>query len=222
MIASVSKASAITGQIVFTFATCAAVVIAGGGLSFLERPVGIAYLTLWFLWWLVAAIGRTRGVTSVYDRTQRILMPVFYVLLLVGLIIAVPWEYAHFNRPIPRDRPSAYFGLLLFAGGVILQGMALRALGAFYTSRLGIQLAHRLVTSGPYRYVRHPGYLSSVICLFGISFALSSLIALGIAVVTIPILRWRLKFEEKMLLEAFGEEYRAYMRKTRRLIPLVY
>jgi protein-S-isoprenylcysteine O-methyltransferase Ste14 len=51
---------------------------------------------------------------------------------------------------------------------------------------------------------------------------LSSLIAIGLSILFIPILIWRIGREEEMLLTQFGEEYRAYMVKTRRLIPLIY
>jgi len=51
---------------------------------------------------------------------------------------------------------------------------------------------------------------------------LSSVIAIGLSILFIPILVWRIEREEEMLLTEFGEEYRAYMLKTRRLIPLTY
>jgi len=50
----------------------------------------------------------------------------------------------------------------------------------------------------------------------------SSLIAIGLSILFIPVLIWRIGREEEMLLTEFGEEYRAYMLETRRLIPLIY
>jgi len=52
--------------------------------------------------------------------------------------------------------------------------------------------------------------------------ALSSLIAIGLSILFIPVLIWRIEREDNMLLTELGEEYRAYMLKTRRLIPLIY
>jgi len=52
--------------------------------------------------------------------------------------------------------------------------------------------------------------------------ALSSLIAIGLSILFIPVLIWRIEREEEMLLTEFGEEYGSYVLKTRRLIPLIY
>ena len=94
-------------------------------------------------------------------------------------------------------------------------------LHGLYTSRLGVQPGHRVVTNGPYRLVRHPGYLGAILCLIGIGLALSSLIAILLPVLFVPILVWRIGREEEMLLEEFGQDYRTYMQKTKRLIPMV-
>jgi len=54
------------------------------------------------------------------------------------------------------------------------------------------------------------------------SLTFSSPIAIGLSILFIPVLIWRIGREEEMPLTEFGEEYRAYMLKTRRLIPLIY
>lgn len=70
--------------------------------------------------------------------------------------------------------------------------------------------------------MRHPSYLGAILCLTGMGLALSSLIAIGLSILFIPVLIWRIEREDNMLLTELGEEYRAYMLKTRRLIPLIY
>lgn len=52
--------------------------------------------------------------------------------------------------------------------------------------------------------------------------SMSSLIAVVLSILFVPILIWRIHHEEGMLLTEFGDEYRNYMRKTKRLVPLVY
>jgi len=197
------------------------VVALGGGAAFIRRPVGALYVALWVVWGLVTALGRGRGVASLYDKSQRVFTAVGGPIM-IGLIVAAPWEYARFAGPIPRDGPLAWVGLALFAAGDLLQAAAMRALHGLYMSRLGVQPGHRLVTSGPYGFVRHPGYLGAILCLTGTALTLSSVIAIGLSILFIPILVWRIEREEEMLLTEFGEEYRAYMLKTRRLIPLTY
>ncbi len=197
------------------------IVVAGGGEAFLRRPVGAVYLALWTLWWLANALGRPRGVRSRHNRRQRVVVAVG-VVALVLLVAGSPWEYTHFDGPIPRDGPLAWAGLLLFASGIALQSAAMWTLHGVYTSRLGIQPGHRVVTHGPYCLVRHPGYLSNMMSMTGIGLALSSLIGLALAVLVIPLILWRIAREEEMLVAEFGDEYRAYRRRTRRLVPLVY
>ena len=180
------------------------------------------YLALWTGWWLLIAARRQRGVASTYDRSQRLILSLGIVAL-VALVLGPPWEYAHFSGPIPRDGPLAWLGLAVFAGGIALQVAAFRALGSLYTSRLGMQPGHRLVTGGPYRWVRHPGYLSNIVCLAGMGLALSSLIGLGLALLVVPLIVQRIGSEEEMLAAEFGAEYERYRRQTRwRLLPLLY
>jgi protein-S-isoprenylcysteine O-methyltransferase Ste14 len=206
------------GLLGFVLATCAAIIAAGGGWPFLGRPVAIAYLALWLVWWLAIALGRQRGVESEYDRSQAGIL-VLGILALVVLIVAVPWEYGRFSGPIPRDGWLAWMGLALFALGIGLQVAAFRSLRGMYTSRLGIQPEHRLVSSGPYRVIRHPGYLCNILCLAGIGLAMSSLLGLGVSLAVIPLILARIRQEESMLLAEFGDAYRQYQSRTRRFIP---
>jgi protein-S-isoprenylcysteine O-methyltransferase Ste14 len=212
----------LAGLLFFLLLCCIAIVLAGGGWSFLRRPVGVVYLALWIAWWLLIAAGRQRGAPSAYDRSQRLIYALG-VAALASLVILPPWEYAHFTGPIPRDGPLAWAGLALFGAGIGLQAAAFRALRGLYTSRLGMQPGHRLVTSGPYRLVRHPGYLSNLACLAGIGLALSSLAGLGLTLLVVPLIVRRIEGEEEMLAAEFGEEYERYRQRTRwRLLPPVF
>jgi protein-S-isoprenylcysteine O-methyltransferase Ste14 len=99
---------------------------------------------------------------------------------------------------------------------------AMRVLGRLYTSTLGIQHEHRLVTTGPYKYIRHPGYLGEVMSMFSVGLSLSSIVGLILGVASLVLVLVRIKPEEEMLIEHFGKEYQSYMRKTKRLIPFIY
>ncbi len=211
------------GRIVFVAVSSVIVAIAGGGAAFIQRPVGAVYLTLWVIWWIATMLGRKSGIPLAYDRSQRAVVIALSIVIVPVLIIAPSWEYVHLSGPIPRDGLLSWVGLLLFAWGILLMSLAMRALGNAFTVRLGVQPGQSLVTSGPYRLVRHPGYLSYIFSLTGIGLSLSSLIALGLAILAIPFLLWRIQHEEQMLVVEFGEEYKTYKKQTKwRLIPLVY
>jgi protein-S-isoprenylcysteine O-methyltransferase Ste14 len=173
------------------------------------------------MWWLVIAVGRQRGAKSGYNKSQQTVLALG-ILALIGLIVLPPLEYAHFTGPIPRDGILAWSGLCLFAVGIALQSAAFWALRGFYTSRLGMQPGHRLVTAGPYRWVRHPGYLSNLLYLVGMGLALSSIAGLILTAFVVPLILWRIRCEEEMLVAEFGEAYEVYRQQTRwRLIPLL-
>jgi len=184
------------GRFVFIAASCVIIVVAGGGTAFLRRPVGTLYLAFWVVWWVVTSLGRQIGAPSAYDKTQRLIVIISSVVSVPLLTVAPPWEYARFAGPIPRDGPLAWTGLTLFAAGIALQAAAMWALRGMYTVRLGMQPGHRLVTSGPYQLVRHPGYLSYIVSMTGIGLALSSLVGLGLAILVVPFILWRVQGEE--------------------------
>ncbi|MDM7913465.1 MAG: isoprenylcysteine carboxylmethyltransferase family protein [Methanotrichaceae archaeon] len=211
----------VIGRLIFAAITCLIVVIIAGGEEFLSQPLGMVYLVLLLLWMATLAIGRKTGVRSAYDSRQRGVYALLAVIYLVVLFV-VPWEYAHFSGPIPRGSLLAWAGLTVFALGIFFRSWAVWALHGFYTARLGIQPGHRLITTGAYGLVRHPGYLGEIASVLGMSLALSSLIGLAMTILLFPLLIRRMETEEEMLLAQFGNEYREYMQRTKRLIPGIY
>ena len=77
-----------------------------------------------------------------------------------------------------------------------------------------------LITSGPYRFVRHPIYTAFVLIL-GSTFLISANWFIGFAWLGMTVLEVasRIGFEESLMLEYFGDQYREYMKKTGRLLP---
>ena len=77
-----------------------------------------------------------------------------------------------------------------------------------------------LVTTGPYRLVRHPIYLGLALLAMGQALAFASWPALMIVLCGIvPTFAWRARAEEKLLNGTFGERYAAYRQRTRMIIP---
>lgn len=212
----------VLGRLIYIISTSLILVFAGGGRSFLNKPVGIIYLILWVLWWVITFIGRQRGEDTKYDMGQKMLVNITGIISIPFLIVVPSWEYSFGYGLLPRDGVLSWIGLGVFAFGIIMQAIAMWQLRGFYTVRLGIQPEHRLVTSGIYRFLRHPGYLSYIISIFGIGLSLSSFFTLVFAVFIVIFILWRIKGEEDMLLAEFGDEYRTYMKSTKRLIPFIY
>jgi protein-S-isoprenylcysteine O-methyltransferase len=93
----------------------------------------------------------------------------------------------------------------------------------FFTVNVAIAANHRLIDTGPYRFVRHPSYTGALMAFLGLALCLANWASL--AVMLIPVflvfLR-RMRVEEGVLLQALGAHYREYMHRTKRLIPAVY
>lgn len=79
--------------------------------------------------------------------------------------------------------------------------------------------AHRLVTSGPYRWVRHPLYSMGMVSYLGFALIAENGLLAALAVLVFALLVVRLPKEEARLLERFGQEYRAYMQRTGKFLP---
>lgn len=90
------------------------------------------------------------------------------------------------------------------------------------TSRLQIVENQKLAKNGPYKYIRHPLYLGEILRNFGFVIIFSS--AYGFLFITIGtiFLLFSINMEEKMLVDAFGQEYTNYKRTTKKLIPYIY
>lgn len=143
-----------------------------------------------------------------------------------GFILAIfgaPMEYLFLPALLPQTAWFPALGLALVILGIILLVWARRAIQGQFTGHLEIQAEHRLVQDGPYRIVRHPAYLGYLLLAFGIGIGYSSLIAIAAMVaLLLPGLVYRIRVEEELLIEAFGEDYRRYARRTRRLFPGVW
>lgn len=88
-----------------------------------------------------------------------------------------------------------------------------------WSAQLQLTQGHHLVTTGPYAFIRHPLYAA----MFGWAVSLVLLTAnwifLAMAVLSIAGTIRRVPYEEQMMIEAFGDEYKTYMQRTGRFIP---
>lgn len=114
---------------------------------------------------------------------------------------------------------------VLLGYGAMLTGIALtgwaQAVNPFFEPGVRIQSERhqRVIDSGPYRFVRHPGYVAAILLFFGMAIALGSLWALVPAVIASMLLVVRTDWEDR-LLQAELRGYLEYIRRVRfRLIP---
>ncbi len=106
------------------------------------------------------------------------------------------------------------------AGSFALRRWAIATLGRFWSLHVEIRAEHELVRGGPFRWVRHPTYLSMVLELLAAGLLLHAYVALLVSLlVFVPALCWRVRLEEVALVEKFGAAYEEYTRSTPALFP---
>jgi protein-S-isoprenylcysteine O-methyltransferase Ste14 len=159
-----------------------------------------------------AASVKTKPGKDVSTLTNFVLMPVAVIAILLG--------YARIG-PLPHW--LFYPGLTLWLLGLAFTVWAYRSLGRFFSLDVQMQNDHRVVDTGPYRLLRHPGYAGFSLGLLGLGVALQSWVSvLVLLLATIAALAYRVHIEEKFLVAELGDEYVQYMARTRRLVPYVW
>ena len=139
----------------------------------------------------------------------------------------IPFFYVVSGRPRFADysfQPvMAWLGAALFVGALWLFYKVHRELGRNWSDSLEVREQHALVTDGLYRYVRHPMYTAFFMWAVAQVLLLPNWIAGPAGLVGFGTLfLFRVGREEQMMLDNFGDAYRAYMKRTARLIPGIY
>lgn len=122
--------------------------------------------------------------------------------------------------PLPVPFFWRVIGVVIAWGGMLLRLWAVLTLGRFFTTKVQVRPEQRVITTGPYRFVRHPSYLGLLILFFGLGLGLGDL-ASAVVMVVLPavgIIK-RIMVEEAALCAALGDSYIDYSKGRARLIP---
>lgn len=143
------------------------------------------------------------------------------LVFILALLVTI-WDSVQVQGMIYRFGIVNAVGLGLFVTGVSIRLMARRTLGRYFSHVLRTLQKPELIKHGIYKHFRHPAYLGSLLLSSGIPMIFSSLYGFFLMLGLIPCFLYRIKIEESMLIEKFGDEYREYMKKTKKIIPFIY
>ncbi|UTA66955.1 isoprenylcysteine carboxylmethyltransferase family protein [Emticicia sp. 21SJ11W-3] len=116
-----------------------------------------------------------------------------------------------------------YLGSFMLFCGLYLRLKAMHQLKKFFTNEVRVDKDWKLIQTGLYQYVRHPSYTGAIITMLGTSVLFESWLSLTVSVfLLLAVYLYRIKLEEKLLIAHFGDEYRAYMKRTWALIPYIF
>lgn len=151
------------------------------------------------------------------DRLSTMALSLAMLVPLLGFILAMK---GRLPNTLPGMPATAWVGVIVGACGFSLRLWSLLLLRERFTRTLLVQSGHQIERKGPYRFIRHPGYLGSLLCLNGIALASgNALVATASILATGVAYRYRIRVEDAMLVKAFGEDYERYRRSTGALIP---
>jgi len=168
--------------------------------------------------------------TGAPDRKSTLVVSVSGAVPVLGFVLAMkanspglsPWIPHWFREAVVPGLPFvAWIGVLLGVVGLALRLLAVLTLRERYTRTLLVANEHTIERNGPYRWVRHPGYLGSLLCLNGIALASGNVVTLSASLVaTAAAYSYRIKVEDAMLVAALGHPYVEYRQHVRALLPV--
>ncbi len=182
--------------------------------------LAIAGLLVW-VGYEVVLRRRDRDATSwqgdAADRGSTVLLILAYLL---AVVLVITLGVVGVGR-IPV--PVRWLGVAMEVAGLGIRAWGMAVLGRFYTRTLRVVGDQTVVAAGPYRLIRHPGYLGSLLVWTGYCLGTGNWIALAVvAVLMLGAYGWRIRSEERLLVASLGEAYASYQRRTARLVPYLY
>jgi len=150
---------------------------------------------------------------------------VLLMLAWIGFLLPLLWvaSPARSFADYPLRLTPLVAGTVLLAVGLWLFYRAHADLGTFWSVTLEVRENHRLISHGVYRRVRHPMYSALFLYSVGQALAVPNWVAGPSYLISFAILfAFRIRAEEQMMVEAFGDEYVTYMARTKRLLPGVW
>lgn len=151
-----------------------------------------------------------------------------FIILCAGIIsqwcALIEWGYFRFHPEIIHNEVMVGIGVVMVVGGMAWRLWAIRTLAGFFTSTVQIKTGHRVIRHGPYRMVRHPSYLGSLVAITGSTFVLEAPIASLVALCSMLCAYWfRVGVEEAALASQLGREYREFQEiRKYKIIPFVW
>ena len=174
----------------------------------------------YFVYWWVKAKNVTSSVRT-ESLLSRLIRAISIVLSL--MLIAIPISPIKLLdlRLLPNSNLFFWIGVFITISGLCFSALARKYLGKNWSQAVTIKDDHQLITDGPYTIVRHPIYTGLLLGFIGTSIAVGELRGLIADVLVFSVLLFKLKLEDKWLLEQFGESYKIYCQKVSAFIPFI-
>ena len=194
--------------------------------GFFESPARIGFLVVIVSLQLFAVIynpqvGRTQenrksGVQE--HKLDLILVQIFSL----AIVLLAPLSDGYAFLALNTGDALRYAGLILLIPGFVLMQMAEKYLDKQFSIEVTLQKDHKLIQSGPYKFIRHPRYLGILSFFLGISLTFRSLLGILLTLALAGVLVWRVFKEDALMKQEFGSEWEMYAKRSWRIIPFIF
>lgn len=145
---------------------------------------------------------------------------ILIVSALGQIVSLIEWAYFPANQ---TTKGWMIAGAFLLISGTVFRLYAIHVLGKYFSATVQIKNEHKIISIGPYKFLRHPSYTGAYIAMLGSAIFLESIagvIIFGIGMFFVYSLR--IKTEEQTLINRFKEEYLNYKQSTYKMIPFIW
>ncbi len=178
--------------------------------------------SIWLVSEVVLARVRHSKKTGSADRDKsslRILWTTMLISIPGGILIGV----TGIGSMAVRSHLLSLLGLVLIMAGLAVRWTAILTLKRYFTVDVSIAGDHQIIKKGIYQIIRHPAYAGSLLSFLGLGLSFSNWLSTGVIIIPIGgAFLYRIRVEERVLSEVFGEEYANYCKTTKRLVPGIY
>ena len=192
--------------------------------AYMDNPARLAFLGVIFVLQIFAISysGSQGDDKKNYKSTQHNIDLLLIQLFSLAIIFIAPYTDRREIFIIRIDDIVRYLGVIMVIPGFVLMQVAEKYLDKQFSIDVKLQEDHQLITTGPYKLIRHPRYLGIIIFFVGISLTFLSGLALVIAGLLAYVLIWRIIVEEKLLQKEFDGDWETYKKKTWYIIPFIF
>lgn len=194
--------------------------------TFFENPARLLYVVIIIVLQLISVFfvqKKTNGGDNRKKETPRHKIDLILIQILsLAVVFIAPYSDRRATFILTSGDITRYIGLALMTAGFFLMHLAEKYLDKQFSVEVTLQENHQLITTGPYRYLRHPRYAGILLFFLGISLSFNSIPSLIVVLLLSTVLVWRVFAEEALLRREFGRQWDEYKSKTWRLIPFIF